>query len=81
MSPQELNRDIKRLWKRFEKVYGKEGNEGERRLIQDEWKRLWYADQDANNMKVEQLKAMIRINNCMRYKPLHTIGLLFEPKL
>lgn len=84
-----LNRDIKRLWKRFEividaysvNVYGKERQDLEIAILEREWKRLWALDPKADFVKVEQLKAMIRINNVMRYMVLHWVGINFEPNL
>jgi len=76
-----LNRDIKRLWKRFQKVYGTEGFPLENAAIEKEWKRLWKLDAQADFMKVEQLKAMIRMNNARRYMVLHWVGIQFEPNL
>jgi hypothetical protein len=81
MTKQELNRDIKRLWKRFQATYGKESlTEEEAEAQRVEWRRLWFADREAEAMKVEQLKAMIRMNEARRYITLHTIALYFEPK-
>lgn len=81
MTNSELNRDIKRLWKRFDKSYGVDTENAEHEHQRAEWLRLWRADPRCENMKVEQLKAMISINLTRRYKAIHTVGMFFVVNL
>lgn len=83
MTTSELNRDIKRLWKRYQKLnkeYTLQKSEEEAE-IKKEWKRLWGADREAKYMRKQQLKAMLKMNGSICINPLHTMHQFLEPKL
>lgn len=84
MTIQELNRDIKRLYKRFLNKRSEntsnwsnkdwqeyEQNENE---LKAEFKRLYYADRNFEVLNITTLKIMIAINNSLRVIPFHVFG-------
>lgn len=74
MTTQELNRDIKRLCKRF--------NEGEySESFDKEFKRLYNADSNFQYIKPQLALNMIRINSARRIYALHTFGIGYQIKL
>jgi len=82
MTKQELNRDIKRLWKRnLEAIETSYNHDYEEKIsdIKKEWLRLWGADPEAEYMNVESLKAMLRMNGRHRFKALHSLDIYFNP--
>ena len=74
MNKQELNRDIKRLFKRFEAAYGKHKTDEFHEAIRKEWTRLYYADLEAEYLNKFSILALHRINIAYRYKALHAFG-------
>lgn len=85
MTKQELNRDIKRLYKSF--LNKKSGDtrtwtredwtafENENEKIQKEFKRLYFADKNLEYITLNSLKMLLVVNNSMRIIPLHTFGI------
>lgn len=76
MTKQELNRDIKRLLKRFNHSYYKETvTDEELESQRTEFLRLDRADSEAEYMNRKSIIAMHRMNQARRYKPLHLFGI------
>ena len=75
MTNAELNRDIKRLWKKVQKFketsYNHDYYEKLEKEVFPEWKRLWLADREIKVMKLEQYKAMIDIGRTYNLLKLH----------
>lgn len=69
MTKQELNRDIKRLWKESLKPMTPY------EATQKEYKRLFYADRGLEYMNKESIKIMLVLNSQYRFIPLHTFSL------
>lgn len=75
MTKQELNRDIKRLWKRFVSRRTKEYDKKIEEELRSEFKRLYYADKDMTYMNANSLRWMLRMNLSLRVVNLHNFGL------
>ena len=81
MTTSELNRDCKRLAKRYLKAiklppneyYGKESNE-----IEEEFKRLYYAGVSTAQCSERAFITMYRLNLSIRAVPLHSFGVSLE---
>lgn len=78
MTTTELNRDVKRLLKTFQKIdnnnledYFKVVDE----QIKPEFLRLYRADDTLESFNKTSLLIMIRLNNKFRFVPLHQFGI------
>ena len=78
MTNQELNRDIKRLAKTFKELYGNNRTDEQSEAMRKEFLRLYRADDAAEVLNIYSLKTMMRINQAMRYTPLHNIYINIE---
>lgn len=79
MTPQELNRDIKRLVKKYHAIKGTEDYFARvKDTIEPEWIRIYRADREMTYMNKESIKAMLRMNLLFRFIPLHQFGLNIE---
>ncbi len=78
MTKQELNRDIKRLWVRYENKDSELDVYEALEEMRQELKRLYYADDDFEYMNLRSIKIMIRLNLSLRVVPLHQFGLGIE---
>ena len=84
MTKQELNRDIKRLYKAFlKRKSGDTSNwtakdwqnyEQQEDELKKEFSRLYYADKEMKYITLENLKIMIVLNNSLRVIALHSFG-------
>ena len=75
MTNRELNRDVKRLYKRCKKnlkstqdwsVY-----DLEMEFLAKEYKRLFYADREMKVLSKQSVLMMLSLNNSYRFVPLH----------
>jgi len=88
MTGQELNRDIKRLYKRFDesKISTEFMNtaaewdayEKEQDALKKEFLRLWHADKEKTVTKLKQLKMLLIMNSSLRVITLHAITYDFK---
>ncbi len=78
MTTQELNRDIKRLSKKYNaKSRGeatKEYFDWLEKEIKPELRRLYYADSDMSDLNSNSLRILIRLNLSLRVIPFHHFG-------
>lgn len=84
MTTQELNRDVKRLYKAFldkrsdntSSWTNKDWNDLERKdnELKEEFKRLYYADRNFDYMSKQSLLIMLAINNSLRVITFHIFG-------
>lgn len=84
MTTQELNRDVKRLYKAFldkksdntASWTNKDWNDLERKdnELKEEFKRLYYADRNFDYMSKQSLLIMLAINNSLRVITFHVFG-------
>lgn len=75
MTPQELNRDVKRLITKVNKASGDIYREEVYQEICKEIKRLYYADDNFIAMNKSSVLAMIRLNGMYRVIPFHQFGI------
>ena len=84
MTNQELNRDIKRLYKAYKsKVSENTSNwthedwrkyENQENAFKKEFQRLYYADRNFDVLNATTLKMMISLNNSLRVVAFHVFG-------
>ena len=84
MTNQELNRDIKRLVKRYKELINKTSTGKvkffgdtyytEEELVIKEWRRLFYADQDFQVMTKQNILYMLKLNLRLNCIPHHRFG-------
>ena len=76
MTKQELNRDIKRMYKSyFDKIYTLESNDFFNWIeesLKPEYKRLYFADNNASVLTLDSLKRMMIIYSKIQVIPFHT---------
>jgi len=72
MTKQELNRDIKRLYNKFDKLAGDDFYKFVETEGQKEFKRLYYADSEADYLNKTTLLMMMNLNRRYRYIQFHT---------
>lgn len=80
MTTQELNRDIKRLRKRFCSYQKLEGDEyyDAIKSLRPEFTRLFYADAEFKYMNRDSIITLLRINVKHRFVPIHLFGINIE---
>lgn len=86
MTPQELNRDIKKLYKNYVKAEKEMSNGAFFKYVEDsikhEWARLYDADTGLDYMNVESIKILLVLNRKLRIMPPKNFGLYInESKL
>lgn len=76
MTKQELNRDIKRLWKAYINLdITKESYYSKRDKLGEEFKRLYNADKTFEYMNKESILVMYNLNLKCRWVQLHMMGI------
>lgn len=85
MTKQELNRDIKRLWKQYNQYKAKNGSNATNEYfayidenIKPELKRLYYADTSMKSLNADSLRYLIRLNLSLIVIPFHHFGLSID---
>lgn len=77
MTKRELNRDIKRLAKKF-----LQWQEGDRTIpeadLKLEFRRLYHADREMTSLNRTSILLMIRMQRCLQVVPNHIFGLYIE---
>jgi hypothetical protein len=78
MNKRELNRDYKRLWKRF-KTYQPEQPASDDDYLEwesckKELKRLYFSDRGMDYINLNSLKILLIMNRKLRVIPLHQLG-------
>ena len=74
MTKQELNRDIRKLYKRFLDYRLKNFCDTEHEALRKELQRLYYANTSLEYLTKKSLLIMIRLNVALRVIPLHQFG-------
>tara|TARA_R110000803_G_scaffold78075_3_gene143140 strand:- start:15633 stop:15881 length:249 start_codon:yes stop_codon:yes gene_type:complete len=80
MTKQELNRDVKRLYKRWFSLYGVAKTTATEENTKREFKRLYHADSSFESLNRENILRMLKMNNSMRVIVLHQFGLMIDEK-
>lgn len=82
MTKQELNRDIKRLWKSYEDFINTDPYNREKKAeIISEYERLYYADEDFDYMNKRSVLIMVALNRALRVIEFHQFGRSIEINL
>jgi hypothetical protein len=85
MTKQELNRDVKRLFKNYYEASkvnpSNEYWEWIEKTVKPELKRLYYADTNFSALTLTSLKMMLRLNVSLRVIPFHHFGLSIDTDL
>ena len=77
MTNQELNRDIKKMWKTTQDLpHTSLWFDGE---MEKEYKRLYFADNKADVLTLKSLKIMMELNRKYRFIPFHVFYINFLP--
>lgn len=78
MTTSELNRDVKRLLKTFQKLDSTNSDAYFKAIdeqIKSEFLRLYHADKSLNALTKNNLLIMLRLNNKFQIVPLHQFGI------
>jgi hypothetical protein len=82
MTTQELNRDVKKVFKRYYTARNKNENTpeywDERKLIEKEVDRLYRADTSLSSLSKDNLLRLLSLNVCLRTIPFHQFGLMID---
>lgn len=79
MTTAQLNRDIKRLGKSYDKFIN-DNTLSDDKTVKDEVTRLYYADREFQYMSKKSVLILLRVNLSVRAIPLHMFGLNVELK-
>lgn len=80
MTKRELNRDIKRLYKRINKDTSKAFSDGEIKAVKAEFNRLFHASVSLRYCSDKAKLAMISMGSKGRFVPLYQLVLFIEPE-
>lgn len=75
MTKQELNRDVKRLVKKYKAANVKDFDDNEHQAILKEFRRIYYADDNFEYLTKANVLAMMRMQLSLRAIPMHHFGL------
>lgn len=74
MTKQELNRDIKRLYKQYL-------NKADKEAIEPEFKRLYYADDNFEYCNKNSVLMLLAMNHTFRFIQFHLFGISCEESI